>query len=92
MIKLNFKSRIGLRFNWIEFKLKRNGIQIGGKDMENLLVLKKKTFKKHKSKKIAFNTSSLGNVPNRFQFENNDLQFIKSKIVLTKLAPINHCH
>jgi len=37
--------------NWIKIQLKINGMQIGGKCIENLLlnmVFEKKTFKKHK--------------------------------------------
>jgi hypothetical protein len=45
LIKLN--SIIGLRFNWIEFKLlKKIGMQVDEKDIENLFVntvLEKKT-------------------------------------------------
>jgi hypothetical protein len=50
--------------------VKKNGMQISGKDIENLLVNmvleNKKTKKRHKSKKTQFHAPLLGNGLNKW--------------------------
>jgi len=51
------------KFNWVQIQLKGNEIQIGTKDIKNLLVtmmLKRKTLKKLRSKKHVFIPLYLG--------------------------------
>ncbi len=58
--------QIELNLNWIQIQLKRNGLQIGGKVIENLAV--NMALKKTNFKNIQFHDSLLGNGLNKCQF------------------------
>ncbi len=86
---------------WIELNsnsMKRNGMQIGGEDIENLLmeIVLEKNFPNNTNLKrhIHFNASLLGNGLNDSSLElfESYLWLMEPKVVLPKLVVINDDH
>jgi len=102
--KWNYWNGIAHNFNWlllnldswipsnIYIPLKRNGMQISAKDIENLFVIF--FLKIHGFKKTPSHSYLLKNWLNKFQFgmiiQKNNLWNLK--FVLSKLASMNHHH
>ncbi len=102
-------SYMQFELNWIAFQyvvywnlntwiwLKKNGMQIGGESIENLLrtlVLKTKLKENIDSKihiLMSFIWQQFKQIP-IWNCPNDNLQLMKPKVVLLKPTPLNHCH
>jgi hypothetical protein len=81
------------KLDWVQIQSKGNEIQIGTKDIKNMLVtlkLKKKTLKKLRSKKHVFISLYLGSKKHILAWELSKGYRMKSKVVLHKLVLMNH--
>jgi hypothetical protein len=97
LVKFKFHSNENIEWhymqhevNWIPIQLNKNNMQIGGKDIKNLIgnmVFKKTLYK------TPFHISLLYNGFNKFHLKLTKWRFMKPKIILPKLeVQWNHCH
>jgi hypothetical protein len=73
--------------------LKKNELQIGGENIENMFVnmmLKKKPLKRHKSKNTSLDAYFFRNGLKKFKFV--IVQVMEPKVILPKPTPMNHLH
>jgi len=73
--------------------LKKNELQIGGENIENMFVnmmLKKKPLKRHKSKNTSLDAYFFRNGLKKLKFV--IVQVMEPKVILPKPTPMNHLH